>query len=150
MLGDTISSIAIVLGGVLVWRLDWHWIDPLLSLVVAVVVGVWGVRLVRESTSILLERTPPGIDTDELTRAVLTSVPEARELHDLHVWEITSGYVCMTAHLVVEDGALSERARVHTDVEALLRERFGVCHVTIQLESAPPAALRREGEARVG
>ena len=134
MLGDTVSSVAIILGGVIVWQFGWMWVDPLLSVVVAVVVGVWGGRLLKESTRILLEFTPHGLDPEELTQAILAGVPEASDLHDLHVWEITSGYVCLTAHLVVEDGRISERSRIHDEVATILRERFGVGHVTLQLE----------------
>jgi cobalt-zinc-cadmium efflux system protein len=141
MLGDTVSSVAIVVGGLFVWRYGWLWVDPALSVGVACIVGWWGLRLIRESTRILLELMPHGLDPGELTGAILETVPEASELHDLHVWEITSGYVCLTAHLVVEDGTISERARIHEDVAELLRRRFGVGHVTLQLE--PAEALAR-------
>lgn len=134
MLGDTLSSVAIVAGGAVLWATDWTWIDPALSILVAVVILVWGVGLVRRSVSILLELAPPDADPAEVRRALVDGVPEVVDVHDLHVWEITSGYRCLTAHVVVEDRPVSETGPIHASVERIARERFRVGHVTLQLE----------------
>lgn len=136
MLGDTLSSVAILAGGAVLWFTGWVWIDPMLSLVVALVVLVWGYGLLRDSTSILLELAPREADSERVRAALLEGVPELVDVHDLHVWEITSGYLCATAHLVVPDQAVSESRGVREAVERVLHERFQVGHVTLQLESA--------------
>ena len=135
MLGDTLSSVAIVVGGLVLWGTGWMWIDPALSLLVTVVVLIWGFGLLRESTSILLERTPKDLDTDEVRTSILSSVPEIVDVHDLHIWEITSGYVCLTAHVVVSDLPVSETHVIHEAAREHLRQSFGVGHVTLQFES---------------
>lgn len=139
MLGDTLSSVAIVAGGGVLWATGWNWIDPVLSVLVAIVIFVWGFGLLRESTAILLEFAPVGADPDTVRQALIDGVPAILDVHDMHVWEITSGYVCMTAHVVVDDCRISETGDVHAAVAALVRERFHVGHVTLQLESSGAA-----------
>lgn len=138
MLGDTLSSVAILIGGALLWASGWTWIDPALSLLIAAVVAYWGLGLLRDSTGILMEAAPADIDPAEILAAVRSEVPQVLELHDLHVWEITSGYICLTAHLVVRDDLLSETGHIRDAVCSLLKERFHVGHVTLQIESASP------------
>jgi cobalt-zinc-cadmium efflux system protein len=135
MLGDLFSSVVIVIGGIILIFTGWNWLDPVLSVVVALVVLVWGFGLVRASVSILLERAPAGVEPDDVL-AAMRSEPGVKGVHDLHVWEITSGYVCLTAHIVVEDTPLSEAGRLREALCELLRDRFHVAHVTLQLETA--------------
>ena len=139
MLGDTLSSVAIVIGGLVLWQTGMTWIDPALSLLVAAVILVWGVSLVRQSCSILLELAPKGRDPDTVRSAVLEACPDALDMHDLHIWEITSGYVCMTAHVVMRDVALSETIELQDEIGRFLEERFHISHVTLQMESAVAA-----------
>jgi cobalt-zinc-cadmium efflux system protein len=139
MLGDLFSSVVIVVGGLLLVATGWTWIDPTLSLVVALVVLWWGVGLVRESVRILLELAPTGVEPREIEHAMRAEIEGVLEIHDLHVWEITSGYVCLTAHVVVDDGPVSQTERVRTELCRLLYDRFQVTHVTLQLEAPEPA-----------
>ena len=134
MLGDLFSSVVIVLGGVLLLFTDWTWIDPVLSLLVGLLVGWWGLGLVRESVSILLERAPKGVEPRAVERAMREAAPGIHDVHDLHVWEITSGYVCLTAHVVVEDARLSDTELMRRAVCDVLWRRFHVSHVTLQME----------------
>jgi cobalt-zinc-cadmium efflux system protein len=140
MLGDTVSSVAIVAGGLFLWATGAAWIDPLLSLVVAGMILLWSAGLLRQSAGILLELAPRGIDADEVRHAILGHVPGVLDVHDVHVWEITSGYVCLTAHLVVDDGLLSATQDVRERTCALVRKRFRVAHATLQVEAAQQAA----------
>jgi len=135
MLGDLFSSVVIVIGGIVLIYTGWNWLDPALSMVVALVVLVWGFGLVRASVSILLERAPAGVEPDDVL-AAMRSEPGVKGVHDLHVWEITSGYVCLTAHVVVDDTPVSEAGRLRESLCELLRDRFHVAHVTLQLETA--------------
>ena len=134
MLGDLFSSVVIVVGGVLLIQTGWIWIDPALSLVVAVVILWWAVGLLRSSCSILLERAPEGVEPDDV-RAAVYEAPGVRGVHDMHIWEITSGYVCVTAHVVVDDVRVSETARLRESICDLLWKRFQVAHVTLQIEA---------------
>jgi cobalt-zinc-cadmium efflux system protein len=134
MLGDMFSSVVIVLGGIVLMQTGWSWIDPVLSMVVALVVLWWAVGLLRTSCSILLERAPEGIEPDEV-RGAMCGQPGVRSVHDMHIWEITSGYICVTAHLVVDDIRVSETARLRESICDALWERFQVAHVTLQIEA---------------
>ncbi len=133
MMGDLFSSIVIVIGGVVLMQTGWTWLDPALSLVVALVILWWGVGLLRSSCSILLERAPEGVEPEDVLSAIRGETG-VRDVHDLHVWEITSGYVCLTAHVVIDDARLSEVAGLRETICDLLWSRFRVAHVTLQME----------------
>lgn len=135
MLGDLFSSVVIVVGGLFLLQTGWNWIDPALSIAVALVILWWGIGLLRSSTSILLERAPESLEPAEVQSAL-----EAHEgvhgVHDLHVWEITSGYICLTAHVVLhQDARLSESLALRDQLNDLLWKRYRVAHVTLQLEA---------------
>jgi cobalt-zinc-cadmium efflux system protein len=135
MMGDLFSSVVIVIGGiVLIWT-GWMWVDPLLSLLVALVILWWSVGLLRSSCSILLERSPEGLEPEEVL-AAMRDEPGVKEVHDLHVWEITSGYICLTAHVVVEDRPVSETDALREALCDSLWNRYRVAHVTLQLEAS--------------
>ena len=135
MLGDLFSSVVIVIGGLVLWQTGWNWIDPILSIAVAMVILWWGIGLMRSSTSILLERAPEGIQPAELQR-LLAEQKGVAEVHDLHVWEITSGYICLTAHVVLSnDAPLSEVDTLREQMNELLWSRYRVAHVTLQVEA---------------
>ena len=95
----------------------------------------WAVGLLRSSCSILLERAPEGIDPEDVRGAVCAEAG-VRGVHDMHIWEITSGYVCVTAHVVVDDIRVSETSVLRESICELLWERFQVAHVTLQIEAA--------------
>jgi cobalt-zinc-cadmium efflux system protein len=135
MLADTFSSVAIVIGGVVISFTGWVLLDPLLSIVVAGMVARWSWGLLRDSTLILLEARPSEIGADDVRTGVLQAFPEIRDVHDLHVWEITSQYVCLSGHVVIDDAPVSEANHVTTGVREFLREHFGIAHVVLQVES---------------
>ena len=121
----------IVAAGVILWT-GWMPADPLLSLLVAALIlrGAW--RLVRESGHILMEGTPEGLDVADM-RAVLTgAAPGLTDVHHVHVWSLTPRLPLLTMHAEIEDGA--DPGEVLRAIKALLAERFGMDHTTIQIE----------------
>jgi cobalt-zinc-cadmium efflux system protein len=136
VLSDTVSSVAILAGaGAMAVRPDLWWIDPALSLGIAALI-LWGAwRLALEITDILMEAVPRHIDVAEVTR----EMEETRgviAVHDLHVWSISSGMCALSAHLVVDGGAIGRNDEILTEVKARLRRAFGIDHTTLQIESA--------------
>ena len=112
----------------------WWYADPLCSVAVALFVLPRTWRLLREAVHVLLEGTPAGVDLAAV-RAALQAVPGVRAVHDLHVWSITSGSDALSAHVLLDgDPGGAERARLLSALGALLRERFGLAHTTLQLE----------------
>jgi cobalt-zinc-cadmium efflux system protein len=141
MLGDTLSSVGVVIGAVVIIMTGLVAIDPALSLLIAAVIGVWSYRLLAQSVRILMEAVPHGVDPEDLERSLAAADPRIRGVHDLHVWEITSGMRAMTA-IVALDPAV--RVGETTDLLARLRhiaeERFAIGHAIIQFEASGPPA----------
>ncbi len=134
MLADTFSSVAIVVGGIVLSLTHWTVIDPLLSLLVAGVVVKWSWGLLRDSTLVLLERTPPHLNWHLLREQLMRNFPEVKNIHDPHIWEITSQLTCLSAHLVLDDVQLSEAHRLQVRIAEYLRHQFGIGHVVLQVE----------------
>ena len=95
--------------------------------------------MLRDSTAILMEQTPDGIEPDEVQTAIL-SVPGVKSFHDLHAWTISSGFNALAAHVLVgQDEDCHQRCR---DLEAVLKERFGIEHTTLQVDHAPDEVIQ--------
>jgi cobalt-zinc-cadmium efflux system protein len=131
VLTDTLGSVGAVVAGALIWLFGLNWIDPAISALIGLLVIYSAWRLVAESVSVLMESAPRGIDVDELHRAMLET-PGVIEVHDLHVWTITSGLDCLSAHVVKADG--QSHGDLLKRLRTTVRERFGIDHMTIQIE----------------
>lgn len=134
MLADTFSSVAIVLGGIVISFTDWVIVDPILSMVVAVLVAKWSWSLLRDSTLVLLERKPDHLNLKDVQEKLMQVFPEIKNVHDPHLWEITSQFVCLSAHIVLDDMKLSETHGIRSKVTECLLRQFGIRHVVLQLE----------------
>jgi cobalt-zinc-cadmium efflux system protein len=133
VLGDLLGSFAAVLAGAVIHFTGWKPIDPILSLVIAVLILLSTLHLLREALHVLMEGVPRYLRLDEVGRT-LAQLPEVRDVHDLHIWNISSGQIALSAHIRVDrlDGwplLLSQARRI-------LHERFGIEHVTLQPELA--------------
>ncbi|MFN0156359.1 MAG: cation diffusion facilitator family transporter, partial [Gaiella sp.] len=139
--GDAAGSVLVIVAGVLIAAFAWTVADPITGLVLAflILASAWGV--LRDSTRILMEQTPPGRDVEEIGRAIL-SVPGVRSYHDLHVWAIDSGFDALSAHVLVAAGEDCHACR--QQVEVALRDRFGLTHTTLQVDHAREELLRIE------
>jgi cobalt-zinc-cadmium efflux system protein len=138
VLGDAVGSAAVIGAAVVIWLTGWDRADIVASVVVAALIAPRAVGLLRAAVAVLFESTPPGVDLDEL-RAHLASVPGVLEIHDLHVWTITSGMPVLSAHVVVEPGAMVETCGtggVLDRLGACVGEHFDVEHSTFQIEPA--------------
>lgn len=133
VMGDVLGSAAAIAAGLLILGFGWMWADALSSVFISVVIiyGAW--RLVAESVNVLLEGTPRHIDLASV-EAVMRETKGVSSVHDLHVWTISSGIEALSAH-INHDNTVS-----HADLLAAVRdrlnERFGIVHLTIQMESA--------------
>jgi cobalt-zinc-cadmium efflux system protein len=134
MLGDTLSSVAVIVGGALVYLYKWNVVDPVLGMVIAGVITWNAGRLVRDAVHVLLEGVPKDMDLREI-EGVLRGVPGVVGVHDLHVWTITSGLDALSAHLVCDRSEGGERDDLLNAVNTVLRDKFAITHATIQLES---------------
>ena len=133
ILTDLFAFVATAVAGVVIVTTGFAEADGLAALIVAALMVRAGWGLMRDSGRILLEGSPPGIDPDAVAGA-LAEQPDVIEVHDLHVWEVTSGFPALTAHVLLQpDTDCHQRRR---DFETLLHERFGIEHTTIQVDHA--------------
>lgn len=150
VLADTLGSVQAIAAGALIWALGWHWVDPTASLLIAALIVFSSWTLLRDSVNVLLEGAPGHLDTREIRDALL-GADGVTDLHDLHVWTITSGFVSLSVHLVVEPGCSHD---LLWQVRTMLRERFRIDHSTVQIEPANEApvpltaGVRRDGPDR--
>lgn len=136
VLSDTISSIAILGGaGAMALHPGLWWIDPALSIAIAVLILAGALRLALEITDILMEGVPRHLDLSAVT-ARMQSADGVIAVHDLHIWTISSGLYALSAHLVVHAESVGNNDQILTAVKAELRRRFGIDHTTLQIESA--------------
>lgn len=133
MLGDTISTAAVIVGGLLIAVTHQAWIDPLLSLIIAAMILWSSYGILRETLHILLEGTPRMVDMGEL-RSAMRSIEGVLDVHDLHIWSLTSQSHALASHVQVNEMPLAECEAVLSRLNHQLRDHFGIHHTTIQLE----------------
>ena len=137
VIGDLVSSVAALIAGAVIYATGWVTIDPILSIVIALLILVSTLRLLRDTLHVLMEGVPAAVDLAEIGGA-LAGVRGVSTVHDLHVWSIGSDRAALSAHLELE--RMEEWPSILHASQSLLRERFGIDHVTLQPELAP--ALR--------
>ena len=133
MLGDTLSTAAVIVGALLISVTHQQWIDPLLSVIIAGMILLSSWSIVRETLHILLEGTPRGINLAEI-RAAMQGVEGVVNLHDLHVWSLTSQSHALASHVQVVEMQLAECEALLQRMNHELRDHYGIHHTTIQVE----------------
>lgn len=134
ILGDTLSSVAVITGALLVWWQNLWIADLIASLIVAAMILTMSIKLVWDAVHILLEGTPPRLNTSGIQEEILKRFPEVKVIHDFHVWEITSQFPAMTAHLEVDLQSLAESSELISKINSLLQENYQISHTTLQIE----------------
>ncbi|WP_243648303.1 cation diffusion facilitator family transporter [Acidipila rosea] len=134
MLGDTLSTAAVIAGGAAILLTGLHWIDPLLSLLIAALVLWSSIGIVRETLNILLEGTPGGLSLQEI-RDSLATIQGVEDIHDLHVWSLGSQTRALATHVTIADIPPSASAQILEQIKAMLRDKFHINHTTIQFEN---------------
>lgn len=143
---DAVGSLTALFAGALIWAFGWVWADSLASAIVAVLMLWTGVRLLLQTTHILMEGTPVGIDAESVRTAV-RDVPEVVDIHHLHLWNLASDVSACSAHVVLSGTpSLRQAQQIAEQVKAHLADRFGLVHVTLELESEDPAPPSGTGE----
>jgi cobalt-zinc-cadmium efflux system protein len=135
VLGDLASSFGVLIGVAVIAETGWVWVDPILSLGIAILIGWSAIKLFRKALRILLESAPQGITSETLRADLLKEIPEIKEIHHVHLWEVGSGEIHLTAHLVVEDQPLSRVQEILRKAAHRLEEHQGIRHSTLQMET---------------
>jgi len=134
VIGDAVSSVGVILAAIIISFTGWNWIDPLVSVLIGGIIASSAYRLTRSSLHILIEGVPEGLSTQRIGEAI-SQVNGVQEVHDLHVWNICSGHISLSAHIVVE--ADNSQSMLMSNLKSRLYKDFGIEHTTIQFEETP-------------
>lgn len=133
IVGDLLSSIGVLVGGLIIHLTGWLIVDPILSFMIGLLILKSAYGVVRETANILLEAVPKHIDLEVLVRDIET-IEGVESFHDVHLWTITSGIYALSGHIGVRDQMVSEGAHILEGVREHLDRRYGISHTTLQLE----------------
>jgi cobalt-zinc-cadmium efflux system protein len=145
IVGDTMSSIGVIVAAIIIQFTGYALADPVIAVIIGLIILVGAIRLIRESLDILSESVPESIKVEKVIE-MLKAVPGVVEVHDLHVWTLTSGVYSLSAHVIIQDQMVSRSSVVLQTAQKGLKEKFGISHVTLQLEcsrceSCPEGAI---------
>lgn len=131
MLSDALSSVAIIIGYIVIYYTSWYFIDIVLAVIVAIVIGKWAVDVLKRSTNTLMESSP--IDITEI-KEFIEKNDDVLELHDIHIWEITQDMYNMTAHVKIDKKSLENYENILHKINHDLKEKYKIVHTTFQFE----------------
>ncbi len=133
VLGDALASVGVIVAGVVILYTGWMWIDPLISVLIGLIILLGSGRVLRQAVHILAEGVPEGLTAQEIATH-MGRISGVRDVHDLHVWTISPGYVALSAHVVLNDQSLSETDAIMQTLKNNLHKQFKIKHTTIQFE----------------
>jgi len=134
MLGDFLTSVVVLISGIVMMFKPWYWLDPLLSILIAVFIlkNCW--TILKSSTAILMNATPGSIDLDDV-RAHLLEIEEIKSVHYLHAWPLSSSGISFSCHLVVPDQMVSQTEKLSERIKHSIFHKFGIDHAVLQFET---------------
>ncbi len=132
VIGDTLSSVGVILSGIIIYFTGWTYADPIASVLIGGIIVWGGIRLARDTISIFLNLTPKGFNVEVLAQKI-TDMPDVVDIHDVHLWPLAHNHVAFSAHVLVDDKTLSEAETTKKRIEEMLKEN-GIDHSTLQIE----------------
>ena len=134
LIGDALTSLAVIAGAVCIWLFKVYWIDPLVTVLISVYIFIHTFKILKESVGILMQFSPPEIDQKEVVQ-VLLEIPEIRSVHHIHLWQLSDHQINFEAHLVLSENLpVSETNMITQNAKQLLKSRFSITHTTFQYE----------------
>ncbi len=132
-MGDALASFGVIVGAIIIMLTKLYWIDAAVSILIGLIIifAAWGIF--KEGMRILLEAVPGDINIKEVQKA-MRGIPAVKDVHDLHVWSISSNLHAMSCHVLIDDCTVSQAESVRQQIEDMLREKFGIGHTTVQTE----------------
>jgi cobalt-zinc-cadmium efflux system protein len=134
LVGDAFTSLGVMASGLVVYLWGWNYADAIISILVSLWIGREAFAIVKSTVNVLMEGTPDSVEYAAVEKAV-TAVPGVKGMHDLHIWSLSSNDIALSAHVEVDDTALSETNALLTAVKDLLAHEFGIGHATLELET---------------
>jgi cobalt-zinc-cadmium efflux system protein len=137
LIGDAMTSVAVIAGAVCIWFFKIYWIDPLVTVLISVYIFVHTFKILKESMAILMQFAPAAINQDEIV-AVLLEIPEIKGVHHIHLWQLDDDRVYFEAHLALtQNFQVADTLEITHKAKQLLSSRFGIGHTTFQYEYLP-------------
>lgn len=134
LLGDALTSLAVIAGAVLIWLFKIYWVDPVVTILISIYLFVHTLKLLKESVTILMQMAPAGLDVSEIEKR-LTEIPELKRIYHVHLWNLTDKLVHFECHAVLDnDVKVSATGEILTKVCRTLNDEFDIDHVTVQFE----------------
>ncbi len=133
VVGDTLSSVAVVVGGVIIFFTGWYPIDAILSFVIGGIILFGAINVTKEAVHILLENSPRNTDAHTVAKHLCDLAP-VKDVHDMHIWSLCSNYSALSAHIVINENSTLPHDQILKQINAELQKRFGINHTTLQLE----------------
>jgi cobalt-zinc-cadmium efflux system protein len=134
LVSDTLSSLAVIAGGVLIYFFNLYWIDPLITIAIGIYILAETWHILRQANDILMQGTPAGLNLDEI-RAELEKIPGVGNVHHVHSWNLDDRSIHYECHIDLDrDLRLSEVEPTHHRIQEVLKDKFGIGHVTVQFE----------------
>ncbi|NDW07854.1 cation diffusion facilitator family transporter [Jiella pacifica] len=138
MIADTMATVGVIVGGILILLFDITWVDPLITALIAVYIFVHGFREIRKTISVLMESAPKDFDFDGMVRA-MKGFEGVEDIHHVHVWRPDEERLALEAHVAISERDLAKADGLKRRIKSLLQERFGVEHATLEVELAGSA-----------
>jgi cobalt-zinc-cadmium efflux system protein len=132
-IGDLLSSIGVIISAIIIFYTGWIFFDPIISMVIGAIIFTGGWRIVRESYLILMESVPESFDLEQI-RNEIAKVEGVQDVHELHLWAISTEHYSLTAHVFVDENI--QPACIILGINEMLKEKYGIWHSTIQTELA--------------
>ncbi|PLR83543.1 cation transporter [Bacillus canaveralius] len=142
VIGDMVGSVGAIVAALLIYFLGWGIADPIASVIVAVLVLVSGWRVMKDSIHVLMEGTPIQIEAEKVKVTLLT-IPNVNQVHDLHIWSITSGMPMLSCHIAIDADGVHDT--VLLQAQSILHDEFGIEHSTLQVENEETGCPNHHG-----
>ncbi len=141
VIGDALSSVGVIMGGVVIYWTDWFVVDPILSCGIGLVILIGAGWVTKDSVHILLEGSPKHADAQKVA-ACICAIDSVKDVHDMHIWSLCSNYSALSAHVLMEENRSESTHKLLQQINKELQTQFGIFHTTIQLEHV---GCRHEG-----
>jgi len=133
LLSDAVSSVAVIIGGLVILLWNIYWIDPVLTILIGLYILKESFHILMEATHVLMEGTPPGISIEDIQKEVV-QLDGIENIHHVHLWTVGENDIHIEAHINVPDMLISKSNILGEQIEALLKTKFGINHITLQFE----------------
>lgn len=133
LISDTASSVAIVIGGIIILKTGFTLIDPILAVIIGLVILIWGIKLIKESANILMQSTPNHINLEDVCKDI-KKIKGINSIHDAHIWTLSSNMHTMSGHIIAGDIKVSKCENILGEVNKMLQEKYDIGHTNFQFE----------------